>query len=45
VLPIPDRNFGGTMGRTFDLQPATHQDEQALHEHAQTHGIGEGAAG
>jgi hypothetical protein len=29
---------------TFDFTPATHEDEQALHEHAQTHGIGEGAA-
>ena len=25
--------------------PATHEDEKALHEHAQAHGIGEGAAG
>jgi len=29
----------------FDLRPATHEDEQALHEHAQKHGVGEGAAG
>jgi uncharacterized membrane protein len=30
---------------TFDLKPATHEDEQALHEHAQIQGIGQGAAG
>jgi hypothetical protein len=30
---------------TFDLKPNTHEDEQALHEHAQMHGVGEGAAG
>ena len=29
----------------FDLRPVTHADEQALHEHAQAHAIGEGAAG
>jgi len=29
----------------FDLKPATHEDEQALHEHAQVHAVGEGAAG
>jgi hypothetical protein len=29
----------------FDLRPATHEDEQSLHEHAQMHGVGEGAAG
>jgi hypothetical protein len=29
----------------FDLKPAIHEDERALHEHAQVHGIGEGAAG
>jgi hypothetical protein len=27
------------------LKPATHQDEQALHEHAQVQAIGHGAAG
>jgi len=38
--------FTGTVRQvTFDLRPATHEDEQALHEHAQAHGIGEGAAG
>jgi arylsulfatase A-like enzyme/uncharacterized membrane protein len=38
--------FTGTVKQvTFDLRPATHEDEQALHEHAQAHGIGEGAAG
>jgi conflict system STAND superfamily ATPase len=26
-------------------EPATHEDERALHEHAQAHAIGEGAAG
>jgi hypothetical protein len=30
---------------TFDLTPATHEDERALHEHALPHGIGERAAG
>lgn len=29
----------------FDLKSAVHEDEKALHEHAQVHGIGEGAAG
>jgi hypothetical protein len=29
----------------FDLKPATHEDEKTLHEHAQAHAIGEGAAG
>jgi hypothetical protein len=38
--------FTGTVNKvTFDLTPATHEDEQVLHEHAQVHGIGEGAAG
>ena len=29
----------------FDLKPATHQDEQALHEHAQAQAVGLEAAG
>lgn len=38
--------FTGTVRKVvFDLQPATHEDEQALHQHAQAHGIGHGAAG
>jgi len=38
--------FTGTVDQVvFDLRPATHEDEQALHEHAQKHGVGEGAAG
>ena len=38
--------FTGTVEQVvFDLRPATHEDEQALHEHAQKHGVGEGAAG
>ncbi len=38
--------FTGTVKKVvFDLQPATHEDEKALHEHAQAHGIGHGAAG
>ena len=38
--------FTGTVKKVvFDLKPATHQDEQALHEHAQVQAIGHGAAG
>ena len=38
--------FTGTVKKVvFDLKPATHEDEKALHEHAQAHAIGEGAAG
>ncbi len=38
--------FTGTVKKvTFDLGPATHDDERALHEHAQMHGVGQGAAG
>jgi arylsulfatase A-like enzyme/uncharacterized membrane protein len=38
--------FTGTVKKVvFDLKPATHEDEKALHEHAQMHGIGHGAAG
>jgi arylsulfatase A-like enzyme/uncharacterized membrane protein len=29
----------------FDLKPATHEDQQALHEHAQSHAVGHGASG
>ncbi|HTT50693.1 MAG TPA: arylsulfatase [Streptosporangiaceae bacterium] len=38
--------FTGTVRSVvFDLQPATHEDEQALHAHAQAHAVGEAAAG
>ena len=38
--------FTGTVKKvTFDLQPHTHADEQALHEHEQTQGVAHGAAG
>ena len=38
--------FTGTVKKVvFDLQPATHQDEKDLHEHAQVHAIGQAAAG
>ena len=38
--------FTGTVHKVvFDLKPATHEDEQALHAHAQAHAVGEGAAG
>jgi Sulfatase len=38
--------FTGTVKKVvFDLKPATYEDEKALHEHAQTHAIGQGAAG
>jgi len=38
--------FTGTVKKVvFDLKPSTHEDEKALHEHAQMHGIGQGAAG
>jgi arylsulfatase len=38
--------FTGTVKKVvFDLKPATHEDEKALHEHAQIQGIGHGAAG
>jgi len=29
----------------FDLKPQAHEDEKALHEHAQAHAAGQGAAG
>jgi arylsulfatase len=38
--------FTGTVNKViFDLKPAAHEDEQALHEHAQTQAVGHGAAG
>jgi arylsulfatase A-like enzyme/uncharacterized membrane protein len=38
--------FTGTVKKVvFDLRPSTHEDEKALHEHAQAQGIGHGAAG
>jgi arylsulfatase len=39
-------SFTGTVKKVvFDLKPAVHEDEQALHEHAQVQAIGHGAAG
>jgi arylsulfatase A-like enzyme/uncharacterized membrane protein len=38
--------FTGTVKNVvFDLKPATHDDEKALHEHAQVQAVGQGAAG
>jgi hypothetical protein len=38
--------FTGTVKQVvFDLKPATHEEEQALHEHTVQVGIGHGAAG
>jgi len=38
--------FTGTVQKVvFDLKPATHEDEKALHEHAQGHSVGQSAAG
>jgi arylsulfatase A-like enzyme/uncharacterized membrane protein len=38
--------FNGTVNKVvFDLKPAAHEDENALHEHAQMQGVGRGAAG
>ncbi|MGE5292955.1 MAG: arylsulfatase [Micromonosporaceae bacterium] len=38
--------FTGTVKKVvFDLKPATHEDEKALHEHAHAHAVGQGAAG
>jgi arylsulfatase len=38
--------FTGTVKKVvFDLKPAVHEDEKALHEHAQVQAIGHGAAG
>jgi len=38
--------FTGTVKKVvFDLKPATHEGEKALHEHAQMQAVGHGAAG
>jgi len=38
--------FTGTVRSVvFDLRPLAHDDERALHEHALTHVVGQGAAG
>jgi arylsulfatase len=38
--------FTGTVKKVvFDLTPTTHEDEQALHEHAQMQAVGQGASG
>jgi arylsulfatase len=38
--------FTGTVKKvTFDLQPVTHDQEMALHDHAQKHTVGQGAVG
>jgi len=38
--------FTGTVKQvTFDLHPATHEDEKVLHEHAAMQAVGQGAAG
>ena len=38
--------FTGTVKKVvFDLKPATHDDEKALHEHLQVQAVGHGAAG
>jgi hypothetical protein len=38
--------FTGTIRNvTFDLKPATHEDERALHEHTHAQAVGQGAAG
>ena len=38
--------FTGTVKKvTFDLKPATHEDEKTLHQHAQVQAVGQGAAG
>jgi arylsulfatase A-like enzyme/uncharacterized membrane protein len=37
--------FTGTVKQVaFDLKPATHEDEKALHQHERAHAIGDGAA-
>jgi hypothetical protein len=38
--------FTGTVKKVvFDLKPADHESEQALHAHEQTQAVGAGAAG
>jgi arylsulfatase len=38
--------FTGTIKQvTFDLHPATHEDEKSLHEHAAIQAVGQGVAG
>jgi hypothetical protein len=38
--------FTGTVNKVvFDFKPVAHEDEQALHEHAQAQAVGQGAAG
>jgi hypothetical protein len=38
--------FTGTVRKVvFDLKPAHHEAEQALHEHSAIHAVGQGAAG
>jgi arylsulfatase A-like enzyme/uncharacterized protein YfiM (DUF2279 family) len=38
--------FSGTVKKVvFDLRPAAHEDEKALHEHAHREAVGQGAAG
>ena len=42
---IAELLLAGVKKVVFDLKPATHEDEKALHEHAQVQAIGHGAAG
>jgi arylsulfatase len=38
--------FTGTVKQVvFDIKPATHEDEQALHEHTALHAVAAGVAG
>ena len=52
TVPVAFSSYAGMdIGRdnglvvVFDLKPATHEDEQVLHEHAQVQAIGQAAAG